>query len=186
MVVRFKSDQMQHAIKTLQGISQGVESAAVPAMNRANNAARAEGIRQASDTYTARQAAMRKTLRMQKATKSNLVAGFSSRSNKLPLIEFSVRPKKQMTNGRTTLRAAVRRGGFKTIKKGFIQNGKGGLKAFRRIGKDRYPLRELFGPSVPQMLSESGVMDAIEGRALVVLSSRFDHEIGRVLSRGMR
>lgn len=187
MVVRFKSEQMQHAFRTLQGIPDGVAKAAVPALNRANAAARAEGIRQAAETYTARQAAMRKTVRMYKATRSHLVAGFSSKSNKLPLVQFNLRPRKPMTNGRTTLKAAVRRDGFKVVKKGFIQTSpEGGLKAFRRIGKERYPLRELFGPSVPQMLNESGVMDAIENRAFAVLSQRFDHEIGRVLSRSMR
>lgn len=186
MVVRFKSEQMQHAFRTLQGIPDGVAKAAVPALNRANAAARAEGIRRAAEEYTARQAAMRKTVRMYKATRSHLLAGFSSKSNKLPLVQFNLRPRKPMTNGRTTLKAAVRRDGFKVVKKGFVQSAPDGLKAFRRIGKDRYPLRELFGPSVPQMLNEPGVMEAIESRALAVLSQRFDHEIGRVLARSMR
>jgi hypothetical protein len=186
MVVRFNSEQIAHAFKTLQGIPGGIEMAAVPALNRANAAARAEGIRQASKTYTARQEAMRKTVRMYAATRTSLVAGFSSKSNKLPLMQFNLRPKKVMTNGRSTLKAAVRRGGFKVVKKGFIQNGPRGMKAFRRIGKERYPLRELFGPSVPQMLNETGVMESIEARAFEVLSKRFDHEIGRVLARSMK
>ena len=183
MAINFSSKQMNHAIKALQAIPGGVERAAVPALNRANQSARAEGLRKLTETYTAKRADIVKTLRMTKATRTSLVSGFSSKSPRMPLTAFSVSPRKPTVRGEK-VRVSVRRdSGSKTISRGFLNKGtsSGRLQVLQREGLSRYPIQTLFGPSPAQMLNEEGVRESVEKRASEVLERRFDHEIGRLL-----
>lgn len=51
-----------------------------------------------------------------------------------------------------------------------------------RLGLDRYPIRELYGPATPQMMySDENVLDAIEEKMAETYEKRIDHEIDRVL-----
>lgn len=62
-------------------------------------------------------------------------------------------------------------------------NGGSQLLVLRRDeGAGRYPIHALTGPATAQMFGEAGVREDIEGRALEVLASRFDHEIRRILN----
>lgn len=165
-------------------IPEGVAKAAVPAMNRASLAAKTFGIRKMMATYTTKRANIAKTIRMVKATRSNLVAGFSSKGTRLPLKAFQVRPSSRST-ARSVLSVQVRKdSGGKGIARGFVNAVSGGkLAVLQREGSSRYPIRMLFGPAVPQMLGEAGVVEEIEERGTGVLAKRLDHEIGRLLAR---
>lgn len=187
MPLHFSSDQLEHAIRALQGIPDGVERAAAPAINRATLAAKTFGVRKMMGTYTAKRGNVARTIQMSRATRSNLAGGFSSRGSRLPLKSFQVRP-----GGRTTRRSklsiTVRKdSGGKGIERGFVNAIKGGSMAvLQREASERYPVRALFGPAVPQMFGEVGVRAEIEARGMDILTRRFDHEIGRLLSRSMR
>ena len=54
---------------------------------------------------------------------------------------------------------------------------------YERVGADRFPLRELYGPSTPQMMySNEDVLDAMEERMVEVYEQRIDHEVERLLN----
>lgn len=54
---------------------------------------------------------------------------------------------------------------------------------FERQTRKRLPIKELFGPSVPQMLSENkSIMDEIEEKIVETYEKRIDHEISRILN----
>jgi len=182
-MITFSSEQLTHAIRTLQALPEGVERAAVPAMNRASLAGKTYGIRKMMATYATKRTNVARTVSMLKATRSSLVAGFSSRGSRMPLTSFQVRPGRPSTK-RDQLSVTVRKdSGGKGISRGFVNATKSGsrLSVFQREGSSRYPIRMLFGPAVPQMLNEEGVRVEIETRSTQVLASRFDHEIGRLL-----
>jgi hypothetical protein len=186
MPVSFSSDQqLERAARELAGIPGGVERAAVPALNRASLAARTAGLRRLMATYAAPRSELIKSVTMVRATRGNLVAGFSSKGRRLPLSSFSLRPKGPTTK-RQKLRVNVRRdSGSKEIPRAFanVVHGRSQLMVMRRDeGAGRYPIHALTGPATAQMFGESGVREEIEGHALEVLASRFDHEIGRVLN----
>lgn len=54
---------------------------------------------------------------------------------------------------------------------------------FERAGEDRLPIRELLGPSVPQMMSSnSDLQEAIAEHTKETFEKRFDHEVTRILN----
>jgi hypothetical protein len=188
MPIHFYSEQLDHAKRALQALPEGVERAAVPAMNRAILAGKTYGLRKMMATYATKRGNVARTVSVLKATRSSLVAGFSSRGSRIPLASFQVRPGRPSTR-RDQLSITVRKdSGGKGVKRGFVNATKAGsrLAVFQREGSARYPIRMLFGPAVPQMLNESGVREEIEARATQVLASRFDHEIGRLLKGGSK
>lgn len=183
MPVHFSSEQLTHAIKSLQGIPDGVSRAAVPAMNRAALAGKTFGIRKMTATYTVKRGQIARTVELTRATRSSLAAGFSSRGRRIPLKNFQVRPGGRSTRN-NELSVTVRKdSGGKGISRGFVNAINGRLAVMQREGTARYPVRALSGPAVPQMFGESGVREEIEARAMEVLGRRFDHEIGRILAQ---
>jgi len=182
MAILFSSEQLDHAIRALQALPDGVERAAVPAMNRASLAGKTYGVRKLMATYATKRGNVAKTLHIERATRSSLVAGFTSHGSRIPLALFQVRPSGRSTRS-NQLSVTVRRdSGGSGIKRGFvnaIHNGR--MTVLQREGSARYPLRALSGPAVPQMLNEEGVREEIEARATEMLAKRFDHEIGRLL-----
>lgn len=185
MPIHFSSEQLDLAQRALQGLPEGVARAAVPAMNRAILAAKTYGVRKMMATYATKRGNVARTVRMQRATRSSLFAGFSSRGARMPLASFAVRPGRPTTRGQQ-MTVTVRKdshGG--SIARGFANLVKGSrLAVLQREGKQRYPLRMLFGPAVPQMLGEEGVREEIENRGMEMLASRFDHEVARLLRGG--
>jgi hypothetical protein len=183
MEIHFSSEQLEHAVRALQAIPDGVARAAIPAMNRASLAAKVSGITRVLKTYTVKRSSVANKLIDLRASKSNLVAGFWIRGARSPLTSFAFNPKRVSTL-RDKVHVQVRRdsgGGY--IKRGFVNvlQHSGYLAVLRREGKGRYPVEFLKGPAVAQMLNNEGVREAIEARATQVLASRFDHEIGRLL-----
>lgn len=54
---------------------------------------------------------------------------------------------------------------------------------YERQGEKRFPVKELFGPSTPQMMySNADVMDDIEAKMASTYEERIEHEITRVLN----
>jgi hypothetical protein len=186
MAIHFSSEQLDDAVKALRGLPDGVARAAAPALNRASLAAKTYGIRKMMATYATKRGNVASTVRMSRATRSNLVASFLSRGSRMPLSAFQVRPGRPTTRKQPMSVMVRKDSGGKGISRGFVNTVKGSrLAVLQREGKGRYPVRMLFGPAVPQMLNEEGVREEIEERATHVLGLRFDHEITRLLRGGL-
>jgi hypothetical protein len=50
------------------------------------------------------------------------------------------------------------------------------------VGRERYPVEGLYGPSVPQMFGNPDVLDAMQERGAEVFENRLAHEIERRLT----
>jgi hypothetical protein len=183
MEIHFNRDQLDHAIRALRAIPDGVERAAVAALNRAGPAAKAVGIGKVLGTYTVKRRSVSEKLRSIVASPTSLRSGFLSSGIRSPLTSFGYSPKTASTRGNKLSITVRRDSGGKGIKRGFVNALRNsGLPAvLQREGSGRYPIRFLKGPAVPQMLNNQGVRDAIEARSMQVLQIRFDHEISRLL-----
>lgn len=54
---------------------------------------------------------------------------------------------------------------------------------FERVGPDRFPVKELFGPSTPQMMySNEAVLESVKKKAVEVYEQRIEHEILRLMN----
>lgn len=64
----------------------------------------------------------------------------------------------------------------------FVAQMGGHKGVYERIGQDRYPVRELYGPATTQMMNNEDVLDNIEEKVVETYEKRIDHEILRVLN----
>ena len=184
-MVTVTPQQIERAEAALSGIRGGASKVLARSVNRAVLAARAELVRQVKGAYNVKAAAVRETLKIRRASPGDPTAEVRSTGKRISLYAFGSRPRVPGTGGpgRSPLAVATYRGeGRKPIAGAFVaamQPGQVGI--YRRKGTARLPVSMLHGPSIPQMAGRGGIAQAIEERAQATLSTRLDHEIGRML-----
>lgn len=156
------------------------------AMNRGLTAGRTQAVREAAKDYAVKQGQVRDKSRMQKATPTRLEASLEFSGPALNLADFRVQPNKPQPARRPVLRAMVaRRSGFRSFKGVFlVQVRPGRSLAFKRDGKKRLPISQVYGPSIPTLVGAERVRKAVAARAHEVIQGRLDHEINRELAKG--
>lgn len=158
------------------------------ALNRAATAGRTQASKSLRADYTAKAAAIKSGLSIRRATKRKAEAVILGFGSPLPLSSFSARQTRRglSVNVKRSTGRHVIKGGFK---------GSGSLPSsrfFHRTGepkrvpsKGRYagtntrrePIAQLFGPSVPQMLKNAGVENAVLERASEVYVSTLESDL---------
>lgn len=188
MAVRIYTYQLEQAEKYLAEIKNGARIAAMNAINRAMLAAKTKTAQAAAAEYTVKQQDVKEKIKTSRATVGNLEARVVTRGYAIPLIKFPASPKNPMPGKRKPFKSKVhKRGGFKEVKHGFIQKTKKGpLQFLMKVNSsERYPLKVLYGPAIPQMVGSRTVSEAIEKRAEEVLGDRFNHEVARLLRKSL-
>jgi hypothetical protein len=157
-------------IKTLNGMAPtNVYKAVSAASKRAATAARAEGTKRIRAIYTMK------------------AGDLKSRASIKPQPDGSIIEIKGPPEGIKKFSASAKKYGiFATIKKGhgiriprsFVMNS----RFVARVGRERYPVEGLYGPSVPQMFGNPDVLDAMQERGAEVFENRLAHEIERRLT----
>lgn len=166
--IDFDGNALLQAQKMLKNIPGGMETATARAINRALQGARAVTVKAIRERYTVRATDIRETLRIKKATKSDLEGSLTSRGTKLDInaSHFKVRPRTDTTGNRQRkVVAELIKGSPFEVQRGFIYN----TQVFRRAGRARLPIAKQVGPAVPQMLEQDDVLQ----RATEAISERF-------------
>jgi hypothetical protein len=159
-------DQLKNADKQL-------EKALYFAKNRALNTVKTELARGVPKKYDTKQKTIRDRTRVNKNTGEISVTGSPIR-----LFKFRVTP----TSPRRQLVTASVKRASKSLPNAFVQRmGNGTTGVFERVGKSRYPIRQLYTVSAPQMAGNEEVLDGAMERASIVFDERLSHEIGRLL-----
>ena len=100
----------------------------------------------------------------------------------IPLSKFRIRPSSPTPGRPKPVTATVVKGRGGTIPKAFVARMPAGhVGVYRRRGRPRLPILELYGPSAPQMIGNEEVMRALEEKAQQTLDERMEHEITRLL-----
>lgn len=159
-------DQLKNADKQL-------EKALYFAKNRALNTVKTELARGVPKKYDTKQKTIRDRTRVNKNTGEVSVTGSPIR-----LFKFRVTP----TSPRRQLVTASVKRASKSLPYAFVQRmGNGTTGVFERVGKSRYPIRQLYSVSAPQMAGNEEVLEGAMERASIVFDERLSHEIGRLL-----
>ncbi|WP_277260738.1 phage tail protein [Peptoniphilus lacrimalis] len=159
-------DQLKNADKQL-------EKALYFAKNRALNTVKTELARGVPKKYDTKQKTIRDRTRVNKNTGEVSVTGSPIRLFKFRVTPTS--PKRQLVT------ASVKRV-RKSLPNAFVQRmGNGTTGVFERVGKSRYPIRQLYTVSAPQMAGNEEVLEGAMERASIVFDERLSHEIGRLL-----
>lgn len=158
------------------------------AINRTTANVRKNMAAEVTKEYNIKIMDVRKTLDTKKATRSSLTAEVRSRSGVIALSKFKVTPNRVVTyrNGNPSpkvYKAAVKRGNTKTLSpNSFIAVMKSGHKGvFERASISSLPIKQLYGPSVPQMVSNEKVIAKIQREANETLRKRIDAEVNYLL-----
>jgi len=157
-------DTIRETIADITLIQQGIgKKAAVRGVNYAVDGVATGASREVRKVYNVKARAVAAAMKKVKASmKSARVAGavvFSGR--KIPLIEFDARWTRNMTGASVRIKHDS---GRKTIPGSFIaatsQNARGGV--FKRVGKERYPIKQLRSVSIPDTIRNEAVRTAVE------------------------
>ncbi|QVQ56217.1 tail protein [Paenibacillus phage Pd_22F] len=118
-----------------------------------------------------------------KLTQRNDDIEFRSRGRNIRLIQFKTTPSRVVQRRPKVLKAAVKRdGGKKQISGAFVQHMRNGsLGVFRRRGKQRLPIEQLYGPGVPIMLNSAKIRDKLQDEMTKKLEQRLEHEMNRAM-----
>lgn len=183
--------QLSRARNLLGTIPGAAEKAVSKAINRAITAANQEATRQIQGQYVIKN---KKVITQTKkitcrATKSNLKAVIEAKGKPLPLGAFLTNPKKvPKRRPKSKLFAQVKQGGGGQIKGAFIttvQTGHIGIRHagvfVRKKGNASLPIKQLYGPSVPQMLGNEEIQEFLSKRAKLILDEHLEVEIHAIL-----
>lgn len=159
-------DQLKNSDKQL-------EKALYFAKNRALNTVKTELARGVPKKYDTKQKTIRDRTRVNKNTGEVSVKGSPIR-----LFKFRVTP----TSPKNQLVTASVKRAKKSLPNAFVQQMRNGtIGVFERVGKSRYPIRQLYSVSAPQMAGEQEVLEGAMERASIVFDERLSHEIGRLM-----
>ena len=160
------------------------------AMNRTARNIATTTKREVASRYFVKQKQVADTLKISKASKSNLEVAVVSKGEKLELEKFKVSPREPVKiisrEERTpkVYKAAVKKaGGLKPLygervsgkqSKPFFATTKKGTQGifFRSRGK-AYPIKQVMGPAIPQIIDNKEIMETLE--------KRIEHELSRVM-----
>lgn len=178
-MIEFNVSQIERAERLLGEIPGALPKAQAAAINRSLITARAEIVRSVRKEYVIKAEDVRNTIKVTSASAASPIGRIKSMGGPIPLVKFDA-------SKENPVRVRVKKtGGKKPIKHAFLQRMGNGYKGiFIRAGKARYPLKQLYGPSVPQMVGNENVMKSVEEKAIETLDKRISHEINRILEAG--
>lgn len=180
-MIRLRAEGVREIQRNLGRIEDKAPQAVMRALNRAGAGVKTEAIRKDQETYTVKSSDIRPTIRLSNASIGDLKVRISSREGNLPLIRFKSTPNKPPKKQPRVLKATVKKGEPKKVKSAFVTTVGGHVGVLTRVGRNRLPIKELYGPAVPVQLNEPGVVTHLEREAERRMMDRLDHEIGRLL-----
>ena len=174
---------LKRAELILAGIKGGAKKAIGSALTRAASSGKTEAKNLVTEEY-----AISKSLFLSETKNINhykrqsdgeisVIFGFNG--HVIPLIKFN----SSISRG-GKVQVQVKRSGTKQyLDHAFGSKVGSHLGIFERVGEERFPIRELFGPATTQMIySNEDILDKMEERMVDVFNERVDHEINAILN----
>lgn len=171
MSIELELSSDTHLMSVLNGMGEDeAHKAAVSAGKRAALAARTAGSRQIRSIYTMKAADVKSKAQI-KSTGDGAILEIKGATE--PITKYKAQKR------RSGVFVAIKRGGMKKVERGFTI----GTRFVAREGRERYPIKAIHGPSVPQLYGNPDVMETMEERGSEVFAERLEHEIEYRLGR---
>lgn len=164
------------------------------AINRAVSNIRKNLGKEVPQHYFISSGTIRGTIHTVNANKGSLSGAVISRGSPIALSKFKVSPnrgvkytKKGYSPG-VYLAGVKKSGGMKSLSgdpKAFMADMKSGhTGVWNRVSGKRLPIKQLYGPSVPQMVKNEKIMAKINKEAGETLEKRISAEVANILRKG--
>ena len=175
--------KLDRVTKLLSGISGGVYRAIGSSIKRSAQHGLTIGMKIVSEEYAIGSSSLKKYTKnintVVKEGKSSFQVTFGYRGNVIPLIQFDTTVGK---DGRVFSRV-LRTNARKSLDHVFRATMGSHVGVFERLGPDRFPVKELFGPSAVQAFyAREEVVDKMNDAILETYEKRIEHEISRILN----
>lgn len=183
IAVDIAEESLDRVTKLLAGISGGVYKAVGSALTRAADAGKTAAKRPVTREYAISQseflAQTRNINHFVRESDGGLSVVFGFRGNVIPLMKFNTR----VNNKGQVVTQVKRSGTAATLERAFTAQMGGHRGVYERVGTQRFPVEELYGPVTPQMMyANEEVTDEIEAKMAETYEKRIDHEILRLLN----
>lgn len=183
MTMEIRPEGLEEARALLGHLPGAIEWAAARAINRTTASVKTAAVKKTAEEYYATQREIKSTISVTRATAKKPVAALMSKGKRMPLSMFKITPNNVDPKNRTTMRAQVKRSGSGgSIRRAFlVKFASGHTAVVERRGRPRLPIDELYGPAVPQMMSQEAVTAAMSDKTETVLNERMNHEVDAIL-----
>lgn len=169
MPISAEIEAAEQLLGTLAGLkSQGVQKAIQRASKRAAMAARTAGTKSIRSIYTMKSGNLKARTQIRKEDDGTTIL---VRGSTEPVSRYKASKRKY------GVFVAIKRDGGGRVPRSFTLNG----HFVARAGKERYPVKGLYGPAVPQLFGNPEVMEEMQERGQEVFNSRLQHELERLL-----
>ena len=191
--MKVEVDNVQEVKKRLGVLCNKAPSVIANAINRTVTNVKKNMAQETVQRYYTTSTEVKKTIKTSRATKTNLSGAAISRASPIALSKFKVSPNRPINYSRGKVSPNVykvsekkgeERNPLNVNPKAFIAvMGSGHKGVFRRESSAAMPIKQLFGPSVPQMLKNAQIMGRVQEEAKNTLKKRIDAEIENILRR---
>ena len=183
ITVDIAEDSLDRVANLLVDIHGGIYKAVGSALTRAASAGKTVAKRSVTKEYAINQseflARTQNVNHFIRQSDGGISVVFGFRGNVIPLMKFNTR----VNNNGQVVTQVKRSGAAAALDRAFSAQMGGHRGIYERIGAERFPVRELFGPATPQMMySNEAVTDEMEDKMVKTYENRIDHEILRVLN----
>ena len=169
MPISAEIEAAEQLLGTLAGLKpQGVQKAIQRASKRAATAARTAGTKSIRSIYTMKSGNLKARTQIRKEDDGTTIL---VRGSTEPVSRYKASKRKY------GVFVAIKRDGGGRVPRSFTLNG----HFVARAGKERYPVKGLYGPAVPQLFGNPEVMEEMQERGQEVFNSRLQHELERLL-----
>ncbi len=175
--------QMSRISTVLAGVPGGVYKAVGSALKRAAQSGSTAGMKLVAQEYAIGQNELKANTKTVNTIVRDLSGVYSVtfgyRGNVISLMKFDTKATK---SGGVESRV-LRNSGRKSLGSAFIQKMGSHTGVYERESSERFPVRELYGPSAVQAFyAREEVTDAMNDTVVATYEQRIDHEILRVLN----
>lgn len=158
-----------------------VNRATVNALNRAATTVRAEASKEIRKIFNLKASAIKAKIDLRRASKGRLEAHVVASGKRISLSEFGARWNRRMPGVSVQV---YRQGARKTVRGSWLMPTKSGyVGAFRRVGRERYPIEFLTSVGFGQMFKSKQLTNALktiaQDRFQVVLTQELKFRTGR-------
>lgn len=198
--IKFDEKRLEEIRKMLRDIPNAMPKVMSRSINKTQTSARAVIVRKIAAEVTLKQKAIRKSIRIEKATytrwQAKIALGMDAqgieagkqlgrKEGRIPLIYFEARQRKK---GKRKLTYQVSKtGGKQTFTEKplpFIQAMNTFKGVFSRVGKERYPVEHFYGPSIGGVFEGvAGIAEEVQLSAHEKLVKNIDNQVAYILSK---
>ena len=179
VIIDISEDCLDRVQKLLTGIRGGWQRAVGSALKRAADAGKTAAKKQVTQEYTISQSTFLSETRNYNHFRGDTEVVFGYKGHVIPLMKFHTSVGKD-GNVVTTVKKS---GGAASLDHAFRAQMGRHVGIYERVGADRFPVKELYGPATPQMIySNEDVSDKAVDAMHGTFEKRIEQEILRVMN----